>query len=259
MVIGWNIALWQNRWVGVGRFERPSSARVACALRPVRSIPVAVFLSSRCAERCAKDAFLTSFRATLIKKLNSTERGALFRHFASPRWSPLRTRTRVVSFFIIFSKSFQTKTKKIKALRPKMTKIVKGVLPEKKSGGGQKKYFCQPAIWSSCPHQGHNWCLDGCSWSLSHYQYLSEHTCKHFQLTRRIVRLRRTKSWLFKCAPPCPWCFWRRQSTKVTESSKKREQSKEKELMMCSNRDTSKSINKQEKRSLHTISWSLSE
>ena len=40
---------------------------------------------------------------------------------------------------------------------------------------------------------------------------------------------------------------------KVTESSKKREQSKEKELIMCSNWDTSKSINKQEKRSLHTI------
>ena len=39
--------------------------------------------------------------------------------FASPRWSPLRMRTKVVSFFI-FSKSFQ---KKIKALRPKMTKI----------------------------------------------------------------------------------------------------------------------------------------
>ena len=40
-------------------------ARVACALQPVRSIPVAIFLPSRCAERCAKDAFLTSFRATL--------------------------------------------------------------------------------------------------------------------------------------------------------------------------------------------------
>ena len=42
--------------------------------------------------------------------------------FASPRWSPLRMRTKVVSFFI-FSKSFQTKKKIIKALRPKMTKI----------------------------------------------------------------------------------------------------------------------------------------
>ena len=41
--------------------------------------------------------------------------------FASPRWSPLRMRTKVVSFFI-FSKSFQT-NRKIKALRPKMTKI----------------------------------------------------------------------------------------------------------------------------------------
>ena len=40
-------------------------ARVACALRPVRSIPVAIVLHSRCAERCANDAFLTLFRATL--------------------------------------------------------------------------------------------------------------------------------------------------------------------------------------------------
>ena len=38
----------------------------------------------------------------------------------SPRWSPLRMRTKVMSFSY-FSKSFQTK--KIKALRPKMTKI----------------------------------------------------------------------------------------------------------------------------------------
>ena len=42
-----------------------------------------------------------------------------FRHFASPRWSPLRMLTKVVSFFIFF-KSFQ---KKFKALLPKMTKI----------------------------------------------------------------------------------------------------------------------------------------
>ena len=37
-----------------------------------------------------------------MKKLRSTEWGALFRHFASPRWSPLRMRTKVVSFFIFF-------------------------------------------------------------------------------------------------------------------------------------------------------------
>ena len=43
-----------------------------------------------------------------------------FDNFASSRWSPLRMRTKVVSFFIL-SKSFQTK--KIKDLRPKMTKI----------------------------------------------------------------------------------------------------------------------------------------
>ena len=45
-VIGRDIALWQNLWVGVGQFERrSSSARVACALRPVKSIPVAIFLN----------------------------------------------------------------------------------------------------------------------------------------------------------------------------------------------------------------------
>ena len=40
--------------------------------------------------------------------------------FASPMWSPLRMRTKVVSFFI-FPRAF--KQKKIKALRPNMTKI----------------------------------------------------------------------------------------------------------------------------------------
>ena len=41
--------------------------------------------------------------------------------FASPRWSPLRMRTKVVSFFIFFQEL--SNKKKIKALRPKMTKI----------------------------------------------------------------------------------------------------------------------------------------
>ena len=40
--------------------------------------------------------------------------------FASPRWSPLRMRTKLMPFFI-FSRAF--KQSKIKALRPKMTKI----------------------------------------------------------------------------------------------------------------------------------------
>ena len=57
----------------------------------------------------------------LIKKLNSTERGALFDIFVSPRWSPLRMRTKVVSFFIFFQEL--SNKNKIKALRPKMTKI----------------------------------------------------------------------------------------------------------------------------------------
>ena len=49
--------------------------------------------------------------------------------FASPRWSLLRMRTKVVSFFIVFR---ELSNKKIKALRPKMTKIASrggGVLP----------------------------------------------------------------------------------------------------------------------------------
>ena len=65
-VIGQNIALWQNLWVGVGRFERRSSARrlrsAAGSINSGRHI-----LESRCAERCANDAFSTSFQATLIK------------------------------------------------------------------------------------------------------------------------------------------------------------------------------------------------
>ena len=40
-------------------------AHVACALGPSRSIQVAIFLNHDCADRCANDAFLTSFRATL--------------------------------------------------------------------------------------------------------------------------------------------------------------------------------------------------
>ena len=40
--------------------------RAACALRPFRSILVAVFLTSRWAEGCANDEFFTSFRATFL-------------------------------------------------------------------------------------------------------------------------------------------------------------------------------------------------
>ena len=45
----------------------------------------------------------------------------IFDIFASPRWSPLRMRTKVVSFFIFFQEL--SNKKKIKALRPKMTKL----------------------------------------------------------------------------------------------------------------------------------------
>ena len=69
-VIGRNIALWQNLWVEVGRFERRSSSARA---RRLRSAAGSInsgrhILESRCAERCAKDAFSTSFRATLTAK-----------------------------------------------------------------------------------------------------------------------------------------------------------------------------------------------
>ena len=46
---------------------------------------------------------------------------SFFDIFASPRWSPLRIRTKVVSFFLFFQEL--SNKKKIKALRPKMTKI----------------------------------------------------------------------------------------------------------------------------------------
>ena len=58
----------------------------------------------------------------LIKSWSRRSELPVFDIFAFPRWSPLRMRTKVVSFFI-FSKSFQTK--KINGLRPKMTKMTK--------------------------------------------------------------------------------------------------------------------------------------
>ena len=65
-----------------------------------------------------------------------------FNIFASPRWSPLRMRTKVVSFFICF-KSFQTK--KIKALWPKMTKIA-----SRGSSLNMEVYTGSPKINLSC-------------------------------------------------------------------------------------------------------------
>ena len=43
-IIGRNIALWQNLWVGVGRTSS-ARTRVACAQWPVQSIPLAIFLN----------------------------------------------------------------------------------------------------------------------------------------------------------------------------------------------------------------------
>ena len=77
-VIGRNIALWQNLWVGVGRFERRSSSARARRLRfAAGSINSGRhILESRCAEHCANDVFLTSFRATLIELNKSVAREA---------------------------------------------------------------------------------------------------------------------------------------------------------------------------------------
>ena len=58
----------------------------------------------------------------LVKKLNSTERGALFRHFCVSKVITTAHAQKVVSFFIFFQE-LSNKTKKIKTLRPKMTKI----------------------------------------------------------------------------------------------------------------------------------------
>ena len=79
-VIGRNIALWQNLWVGVGRFERRLSFARARARR-LRSAADSInsgrhILESRCAEHCANDAFLTSFRATLTELNKSVAREA---------------------------------------------------------------------------------------------------------------------------------------------------------------------------------------
>ena len=57
----------------------------------------------------------------LIKKLNSTERGALFRHFCVSKVITTAHAHKSGVIFHFFPRAF--KQKKIKALRPKMTKI----------------------------------------------------------------------------------------------------------------------------------------
>ena len=65
----------------------------------------------------------------LLKKLNSTERGALFRHFCVSKVITTAHAHKSGVIFHFFPRAF--KQKKIKALRPKMTKIASrgGVLP----------------------------------------------------------------------------------------------------------------------------------
>ena len=57
----------------------------------------------------------------LLKKLNSTERGALFRHFCVSKVITTAHAHKSGVIFHFFPRAF--KQKKIKALRPKMTKI----------------------------------------------------------------------------------------------------------------------------------------
>ena len=69
------------------------------------------------------------YLSQLIKKLNSTERGALFRHFCVSKVITTAHAHKSGVIFHFFPRAFKQK-KKIKALRPKMTKIAsKGVLP----------------------------------------------------------------------------------------------------------------------------------
>ena len=76
-VIGRNIALWQICGSGyadlnVGR--RPLARRLRSAAGSINS--GRHILESRCAEHCANDAFLTSFRANLIELNKSVVREA---------------------------------------------------------------------------------------------------------------------------------------------------------------------------------------
>ena len=71
-----------------------------------------------------RSVVLLSFRKPLwlcwfVKKLNSLGKVS-YSTLVSPRWPPLRMRTIVVSFFIFCQ---NLSTKKIKELRPKMTKL----------------------------------------------------------------------------------------------------------------------------------------
>ena len=76
----------------------------------------------------------------LLKKLNSTERGAPFRHFCVSKVITTAHAHKSGVIFHFFPRAF--KQKKIKALRPKMTKIAS------RGGGGPALMI---ADLSSCP------------------------------------------------------------------------------------------------------------
>ena len=71
--------------------------------------------------------------------------------FASPRCSPLRMRTKVASFFIFFQEL--SNKKKIKALRPKMTKIASRGSCLNRNGGQFGKYDMGPHVAASQSRQ----------------------------------------------------------------------------------------------------------
>ena len=105
-VIGQNIALWQNLWVGVGWFERRSSSARA---RHLRSAAGSIksgrhILESRCAERCANNAFSTSFQATLSWQNTNLEEDRTYGDFEWPTYTlvvhSLKKKTATVSAFV---------------------------------------------------------------------------------------------------------------------------------------------------------------
>ena len=110
--------------------------------------------------RFCRSALLLSFcknrscLSQLIKKLNSTERGALFRHFCVSKMITTAHAHKSGVNFHIFPGAFK-QTKKIKALRPKMTKIA--------SRGSCLKHQFRCVFGRTC-HQ-----LVGFNWSRWHH------------------------------------------------------------------------------------------
>ena len=103
--------------------------------------------------------------------------------FAFPRWSPLRMRTKVASFFIFFQEL--SNKKKIKALRPKMTKIA--------SRGG-------PALTSVRPRRQLS---GGFLWSWSTFKSIWLHLANDALLQKCIRRYGGSQDWNLRHGRRC--------------------------------------------------------